>query len=224
MTGPRGSGYPRCVTLALAAVVLGAAAAPALAAEPHPLIARKKASERKNFTDAEIVDGFFKVAFGAEFTVAGRIDRIRRYDEPVRVYIDNRAVPDRRAQAAEVIADIGGRIEGLDIATARRRADANVILTLVRDRDLARTMRRLFGRDRARSIQRSLEPQCLSGFRKDDDFRIQHSEVIVVADAGSFIFFDCIYEELLQAIGPINDTDVPWTMFNDDVQMGFFDL
>jgi hypothetical protein len=29
----------------------------------------------------------------------------------------------------------------------------------------------------------------------------------------------------LQALGPINDDDsVPWTMFNDEVQMGFFDV
>ena len=46
-----------------------------------------------------------------------------------------------------------------------------------------------------------------------------------MADAGDFIFYDCAYEELLQSLGPINDTDkVPWTMFNDDVQMGFFDV
>ncbi len=51
------------------------------------------------------------------------------------------------------------------------------------------------------------------------------SDVIVVADAGEFVFYDCVYEELLQALGPINDTDaVPWTMFNDHVRMGFFDV
>ena len=49
--------------------------------------------------------------------------------------------------------------------------------------------------------------------------------MILVADAGDFVFYDCVYEELLQALGPINDdTTVPWTMFNDDVQMGFFGL
>jgi hypothetical protein len=36
---------------------------------------------------------------------------------------------------------------------------------------------------------------------------------------------DCAYEELLQSLGPINDTSsVPWTMFNDNVSMGFFDI
>jgi hypothetical protein len=30
---------------------------------------------------------------------------------------------------------------------------------------------------------------------------------------------------LLQSLGPINDTaSVPWTMFNDNVSMGFFDI
>jgi hypothetical protein len=48
--------------------------------------------------------------------------------------------------------------------------------------------------------------------------------VLLAADINDFLFFDCAYEELLQALGPINDTDVPWTMFNDDVQMGFFDV
>jgi hypothetical protein len=99
------------------------------------------------------------------------------------------------------------------------------MVTLVRDRDLGRTIREFYGRERGRRIQRSLEPQCLSGFRKDDSYRIVHSDVILVVDAGDFIFYDCVYEELLQALGPINDNDtVPWTMFNDNVQMGFFDL
>ena len=98
-------------------------------------------------------------------------------------------------------------------------------MSLVRDRDLAHAIRALYGIDRARRIQRSLEPQCLSGFRKDDSSRILHSDVLIVADAGDFVFYDCIYEELLQSLGPINDdTTVPWTMFNDDVQMGFFDV
>jgi hypothetical protein len=49
--------------------------------------------------------------------------------------------------------------------------------------------------------------------------------VILPVDAGDFTFYDCAYEELLQALGAINDDrSVPWTMFNDDVQMGFFDV
>src|SRR6201996_1191385 len=54
---------------------------------------------------------------------------------------------------------------------------------------------------------------------------MRRAEVSLPVDAGDFTFLDCAYEELLQALGVINDdASVPWTMFNDDVQMGFFDV
>ncbi len=209
--------------IAASLIALPAAAQPARADIPQ--IAKNKSAERKNFTDQQIIDGFFKIVFGAEFHVAGRTDRIRKYDVPVRIYVDNRAKPDRRSQIASVIADIRSKIRGLDIAVVDSRKDANVSLTLVRDRDLEKTIRSFYGRARARTILQSLEPQCLSGFRKDDFFRIVKSDVIIVSDVGDFIFYDCAYEEILQSLGPINDdATVPWTMFNDDVQKGFFDI
>jgi hypothetical protein len=188
-------------------------------------ITKRRAAERKTFTDAQIFEGFFLTAFGAELRFAGNSDRIRKYHVPIRVYIDNRAKPDRSAQVGEVVADIRNRIANLDIAVTADRATANVEVRLLRERDFVRTLRAAYGRERTRKIQQSLEPQCLSGFRKDAEFRIMHSDVFLVADAGDFVFYDCVYEELLQSLGPINDTDkVPWTMFNDDVQMGFFDV
>lgn len=201
--------------------VLAATSAPARAENAD--IARNRAMERKAFTDAQIADGLFKIAFGAEFSVAGRVDRIRRFEKPIRVLVDNRGQPDRRAQIAAVVDDIRAHIEHIDIAVTQNATEANVVVTLVRDRDLSRTIRKLYGARRARQIQTSLEPQCLSGFRKDDMFRIERSDVLLASDVGDYIFYDCAYEELLQALGPINDDEsVPWTMFNDNVQMGFF--
>ena len=194
-----------------------------IAAAEHPEIAKRRAAERKIFTDAEILDGFFNLTFGSEFQVAGRSDRIRKFDGPVRVFIDNRAKPDRSRQVAATVADIKHRVQHLDIAMTAARGEANTVVTLVRDRDLAQTLRSIYGRERARSIQKSLEPQCLSSFKRDDSFRIATANVILVADAGDFIFYDCAYEELLQAMGPINDdSTVRWSMFNDKVHMGFF--
>ena len=191
----------------------------------NPEIAKRRSTERKTFSDAEIIDGFFRTVFGAEFHVAGRVDRIRKYEMPVRVYADVRAKPDRRAQLASVVADIRSKVQHLDIAVTDKRKHANVITTMVRDRDIEKTIRKFYGREQADRIVQSLEPQCLSGFRKDDLFRIQHSDVIIAVDAGNFIFYDCMYEELLQALGPINDDDeLMWSMFNDEVQMGFFDI
>jgi hypothetical protein len=106
---------------------------------------------------------------------------------------------------------------------APNSAEANVVVKLVRDRDLNRTLSASYGKSRAREIQGSLDPQCLSGFRKNERFEIERSDVFLTVDNGDFIFFDCAYEELLQSLGPINDTaSVPWTMFNDNVSMGFF--
>lgn len=205
-----------------AAAVLGIAV-PASALAQTPEISARRAAERTSFTDAEIAFGFFRIAFGAELQFGGSADqRIRRYDRPVRVFVENRARRDRSAVIAEVVADIGRRVARLDIAMTERREDANVVVRLVRDRDLSATIRELYG-PRGRKIMQSLEPQCLSGFRRDGKYRIISSDVILVVDAGEFLLYDCAYEEILQALGPIqDDPEVPWTMFNDDNKLGFF--
>jgi hypothetical protein len=188
-----------------------------------PGIASRQRAEKKSFTDSEIVDGFLKTAFGAEYHLAGRVDRIRKYDTPVRVFADGVRRSNRKAQLAKVVADIASRVRHLDIAMADSSDGANVVVKLVRDRDLHHTISTFYGTERAREIRSNLDPQCLSGFRKNERYEIEHSDVILTVDNGDFIFFDCAYEELLQSLGPINDTNsIPWTMFNDSVQMGFF--
>ncbi|MFZ5733168.1 MAG: DUF2927 domain-containing protein [Pseudomonadota bacterium] len=208
----------------LLAVTAPAAASPSAAAD-IPQIAQRQRAEKRSFTDEQILDGFFKTAFGAEYHLAGRIDRIRKYEAPVRVFIDGASFKKRRIQLGKIIGDIGKRIQHLDIAEVGAREAANVVVTLVRDRDLNRTIAKLYGAEKAREIQTSLDPQCLSGFSKNEKFQIGRSEVLLTVDNGDFVFHDCAYEELLQSLGPINDTEtIPWTMFNDDVSMGFFDI
>jgi len=214
----------KLVAIAFAAIAFDSLAVPPAISAEIPAIASRQRAEKKAFTDSEIAEGFFKTAFGAEYHLAGRVDRIRKYDVPVRVFADGNR-PDRKAQLARVVADIGQRIAHLDIAMAESSDKANVVVKLVRDRDLYRTITTFYGSERAREIKRSLDPQCLSGFRKSERFEIEHSDVILTVDNGDFIFLDCAYEELLQSLGPINDTStVPWTMFNDNVSMGFFDV
>lgn len=219
-------------TIAILLAVLTLAPFPAAASGAHGTsssaaddAARHRDSQRKSFTDSEIVDGFLKIAFGAEFRADQRVDRIRKFDVPIRIFVDNRAQPDRGPQIAAIVADIRSRIRNLDIAITPTRVDANVIVTLLLDRDLEQAIRTIYGPERARNIERSLRPQCLAGFAKDEDYRILRSEVLLVVDVGDFVFYDCGYEEILQALGPINDDrTVPWSMFNDDVSMGFFDV
>ena len=218
------SHIPRIFALVLTGIACGEVVCPPAAAAEIPAVVSRQRAEKKTFTDSEITDGFFKTAFGAEYQLAGRVDRIRKYDAPVRVFADGNR-PDRKAQLAKIVADIATRVQHLDIAMADNGDGANVLVKLVRDRDLFRTISTFYGSERAREIHTSLDPQCLSGFRKNEKFEIEHSDVILTVDNGDFIFFDCAYEELLQSLGPINDTSsVPWTMFNDNVSMGFFDV
>jgi hypothetical protein len=214
----------RLLAAILAAVALGEMFALPAAGAEIPGVTSRQRTEKKIFTDSEITEGFFKTAFGAEYHLAGRVDRIRKYDMPVRVFADGTRA-DRKAQLAKIVADIAAKIQHLDIAIVTKGDDANVLVKLVRDRDLNRTISTFYGSEQAREIRSSLDPQCLSGFRKNERYEIEHSDVILTVDNGDFVFFDCAYEELLQSLGPINDTSsVPWTMFNDNVSMGYFDV
>jgi hypothetical protein len=227
-SAPRGAvrliGKPLATGFGLIAIMLaGIGSGPANAENPD--ISSRRASERTDFTNDEITDGFFKIAFRAELELGVAAERVRKYDEPVRIFVASQGVPDRRPEIAAIVADIRARVNHLDVAITDDRQAANFTVALVAERDLARTIRSHYGRERARRIQQSLDPQCLSGIGKDKLYRIRRSEVILPVDAGEFAFYDCAYEELLQALGAINDDrSVPWTMFNDDVQMGFFDV
>jgi hypothetical protein len=205
------------------AMLLIGANVPARAENPE--ISSRRAAERMDFSNDEIKDGFFKIAFSAEMQVGAPADRVRKFDEPVRIFIDSKAQPDRSAEIAAVVADIRSRINHLDIAITGDREAANFVVMLVSDNEVSATIRARYGAPRAKQIEKSLSPQCLSGIGKDKQFRIRRAEAILPVDAGEFTFYDCAYEELLQALGAINDDQsVPWTMFNDDVQMGFFDV
>jgi hypothetical protein len=206
-----------------AAVLLDALAAPSLAEDPN--ISSRRTEQRLTFSDAEIREGFFKIALDAELQLGARAHRIRKFDEPVRIFVDGEVSPDRAAALDAIVRDIRARIDHLDIAVTDNRKAANFVVTLVAAHQLLPTIRARFGIERARQIEHSLNPQCLSGIAKDDAYRIRRAEVILPVDAGEFIFYDCAYEEMLQALGAINDDpSVPWTMFNDDVVMGFFDV
>jgi hypothetical protein len=218
------SSLSKPLSIALAAIALMLAGIGAAAAE-NPDISSRRAAERTDFTNDEIKDGFFKIAFSAELQLGVAAQRVRKFDEPVRIFVVSKGLPDRRAQIAAIVADIGTRVNHLDLAVTDDRDAANVTVTLVAQHNFSRTLRTLYGSERASRIERSLAPQCLSGIGKDKQFRIRRAEVILPVDAGEFAFYDCAYEELLQALGAINDDrSVPWTMFNDDVQMGFFDV
>jgi len=207
----------------IAAICSAALPAIAAAGPANRAIEKSRNAQRTQFSDAEIIEGFLKTTLGSELQRGNASYRIRKYDGPVRVFIDNQGKPDRSRQVAAIVEDIARKINHLDLRLTAQRDEANVVITLIPERAFAKTLRKHFGAEQARKIQRSLEPQCLAGLAKDESFRITRSDVILVSNVSDFVFNDCGYEEILQALGPINDDDsVPWSMFNDDVSLGYF--
>ena len=105
------------LTAVLGTFALGEIVVPSAAAADIPAIAHRQRTEKKIFTDSEIIEGFLKIAFGAEYHLAGRVDRIRKYEAPVRVFADG-ARADRKAQIAKIVTDIAARVQ-----TSRHRHD-----------------------------------------------------------------------------------------------------
>ena len=208
----------------IAMLAAGIPNGPALAEDPD--ITSRRASERTEFTNEEIKDGFFKIAFHAEMQIGAQAERVRKY---------RRAGQDIRGQQGRARPQPGDRRDRCRHSgpgEPSRRGDHERIARLpISSSRWSRSAiwRRPFARSTATTgrsaFRQSLSPQCLSGIGKDSRYRIRRAEVILPVDAGEFTFYDCAYEELLQALGAINDDrSVPWTMFNDDVQMGFFDV
>jgi hypothetical protein len=217
--------WARLIRLTAFAALMLAATDRGTAYAEDPDISSRRARERHDFTNDEIKDGFFKIALNAELQLGAPAERVRKFDEPVRIFIANEALPNRLSEITAIVADIRAHVNHLDVAIIGDKRAANFFVTLVAARDLKKVIRARYGSGKAARIQQSLNPQCLSGIGKDSHYRIRRAEVILPVDAGEFTFYDCAYEELLQALGAINDDrSVPWTMFNDDVQMGFFDV
>ena len=96
-------------TLSIAVATLSAAIAVggvAAARAENSAISIRRATERTEFSNDEIKDGLFKTAFRAELQFGRHEERIRKFDEPVRVFVDNRGDATRTADIAAIVQDI----------------------------------------------------------------------------------------------------------------------
>jgi hypothetical protein len=100
--------------LTVSAVVMAALAGAGFlsAHAENPDIASRRAAERTDFSNDEIREGFFKIAFGAELQLDKPAGRVRKFDEPVRIFVET-ASADRRNQLTNVVADIRTRVTSM---------------------------------------------------------------------------------------------------------------
>src|ERR1700759_4296577 len=119
---------------ALAAVALIGAGWLSARAE-NPDVASRRATERTDFTNEEIKEGFFKIALGAELQIDKPAGRVRKFDEPVRIFVETTgAQQQRRDELTNVVADIRSRVNHLDIDLTTDRSAANFVVRLVPER------------------------------------------------------------------------------------------
>ncbi len=162
-----GASRPACGGAGVSTAFVRCRRLPAFA---QPPVGSAPAHRKKTFTDGEIIDGFLKTAFGAEYHLAGRVDRIRKYQMPVRVFVDGATRPTAQNQIAKVVTR--HRARGSSISTSPWRTTATTptrIITLVRDRDLQTTITAFYETGESQGDPRLAGSRsACSGFRKNE--------------------------------------------------------
>ena len=205
----------RVLAAALVAV-LGACAAP----EREPIDSVRFAATKQPTgvarPNADLAEDFLELTFALES--GERLERLLRYEAPVRVHIASRALEPYRRDVEALL--------------ARLRAEAGIDIALTDDP--GRAQLRLEGVPQARIARVFPTAACFivpgerswRGFlrRRGDDRlrwsaqdRLRGAAIFLPSDGAPQDVRDCIHEEITQALGPANDLyRLPDSIWNDD--------
>lgn len=163
-------------------------------------------------SDAEVINGFNLTVFGAEYSPLGiQSDYVRKFNGPVRFYIENTASRDRTGEVRAFILSLNKLIGNLRTQIVSSPNRANFVVHVVDRKDYVRTVREKV----YRSATADTPGRCLvrSVFSRSG---IRRSDAVIVADEGRAQFERCKAEEILQGLGPLNeDASLRESMFND---------
>jgi len=177
-------------------------------------------SPARAFSDDALIDGFMRTVFGSEFQAWNwQAKMVKKYDGPVRVFIDDRSSTQRGGEVADFVRTLPGLISGLDIAVVPELGEANYhVFVLNRADYLSVVSREVYGRTKS-----SYAPgKCLVRVVASD-VGIRRSDAVIVADEGDFLFNRCKVEEVLQGLGPLNDdATLSESVFNDQSKHNTF--
>lgn len=164
-----------------------------------------------------LVTNFDLIVFRTEFGPAPE-PRIRKWMDPVRVYIDSRAGDlqvQRDLTATHIL--LLQKLTGLDIQTAERLPDANIVIVFDRQRVLLGTVNQHLAQPISdpKALQKSL---CFGVYAVNSRFLITKAVIGIPSDAAPSMgkLPACIIEELTQVMGLPNDSDLVYpSIFND---------
>jgi hypothetical protein len=171
------------------------------------------AAPARAFTDDELIDGFDRTVFGSEYRGFGwQSHLVKKYTEPVRVFVDDRSQAQRGGEVAKFVRTLPSLISGLDISVVASSAKANFRVFVI-DRANYRDVvsREIYGRASSNFAPGKWLVRVVS-----TSAGITRSDAVIVADEGDFLFRRCVVEEVLQGLGPINDdATLDESVFND---------
>ena len=163
------------------------------------------------YTDSQLTTAFYQTVFGAEYSHWGRqADIIKKFAGPVRIYIDNRSSTDRRGDVVQFVRSLPRHIRGLQVAIVNSPAQANFRIYVVDRGQYRQVVRNLYG-----NTYMHVPGRCLVRVYSRPS-GIRRSDAVIVADEGEFLFQRCLVEEVLQGLGPVNDSEgLRDSVFND---------
>jgi Protein of unknown function (DUF2927) len=165
------------------------------------------------FTDAELVDGFRRTVFGSEYPSWGwQADIVKKFVNPVRVYVDDRSREQRGDEVARFVRSLPGLVDGLNMHIVASPSEANFRVFVVDRKDYRNVVvREVYGRQTSTFAPGRCLVRVVSTAQG-----IVRSDAVIVADEGDSVFHRCTVEEVLQGLGPINDDrTLDESVFND---------
>jgi hypothetical protein len=188
-------------------------------------------AELRHFSDAELIDGFVKTVFGAEYGsgTPGSELRLKKFTGPVRIHIvvlPSAQLPDplarqRKKEAEAVIRLLAQRIKGIQIRTVPHLAQANLLLMITDSVNYQQVGREMLG-ERADFMGKTT---CASVAQWKKNYAMDRGLAMVIGDKGSRTLLSCVAEEIAQLMGPVNDSaDLAYSTFNDSNDFDGFPL
>ena len=163
-------------------------------------------------SDEELKRGFFATVFGSEITRFGIQYRyVHKFSDVVRFRIHNLSAKNRTQEARRFINSLESKISGLKVRIVNAGEAANFNLYIVDRENYGKTIReRVERRPNARA-----RGKCLVKSRFSRAGMIR-SDAVIVSDEGDALFQRCLIEEILQGLGPLNEsTELDKSVFND---------
>jgi hypothetical protein len=187
------------------------------------LLVGLQSAPARSFGEAELIDGFMRTVFGSEYTSWGwQAAMVKKFDEPVRVYVEDRSRARRGPAVLGFVRSLPGLIEGLEIEEVADPGDASFRIFVI-DRADYRSV--VAGEIYDKPSSGFAPGKCLVRVVSTRN-GISRSDAVIVADEGDFLFQRCMTEEILQGLGPVNDDPtLSESVFNDtSFQSSFTDF